>query len=298
MRSRPPRSASRTPFTRASAAPAVARSCAAACSALPPPRRWWLYLLARSPSCATACARIPYSARVASAPSPAPQPRAPRRARRTPCPAPRRCKARRLTRRAPCPAPRRRKAPRRARPSRRRPSDRRPRNAGEAPADGDLAPTSNFPPSLRAKWRTRPRPDARPRRRLAERRSLRSSSSRDGLPAAEADSWRCSSGSYVASEADTSSPATAGWRAGLLFPRQGHLEGTWFHAVPNCMNMTGAQQRTLREALAMGQDFCPNCIAFAKDDGDPAWSREADEYYHAAPSAPASRTRPRKRRPP
>ena len=32
----------------------------------------------------------------------------------------------------------------------------------------------------------------------------------------------------------------------------------------------------------MGQDFCPACISFAKDDGDPAWSREADEYYHAS----------------
>ena len=59
-------------------------------------------------------------------------------------------------------------------------------------------------------------------------------------------------------------------------------KGTWFHVESNCMNMTGAKQRTLREALAMGQTFCPACIAFAGDDGDLAWSREADEYYHAS----------------
>ena len=98
------------------------------------------------------------------------------------------------------------------------------------------------------------------------------------LPAAEAEQLALSFGRYVASEADTLLAADP-LELGVCFST---AKGTWFHAVPNCMNMTGAQQRTLREALAMGQDFCPNCIAFAKDDGDPAWSREADEYYHAS----------------
>ncbi len=32
----------------------------------------------------------------------------------------------------------------------------------------------------------------------------------------------------------------------------------------------------------MGQTFCPACIAFAAEDGDLAWSREEDAYYHAS----------------
>ena len=98
------------------------------------------------------------------------------------------------------------------------------------------------------------------------------------LPAAEAEQLALSFGRYVASEADTLLAADP-LELGVCFST---AKGTWFHAVPNCMNMTGAKQRTLREALAMGQDFCPACISFAKDDGDPAWSREADEYYHAS----------------
>ena len=57
--------------------------------------------------------------------------------------------------------------------------------------------------------------------------------------------------------------------------------GTWFHIDRNCMGMAGAKQRTLREALAMGQEFCPVCIPFAQHEGDLAWSQEADVYYHA-----------------
>ena len=48
------------------------------------------------------------------------------------------------------------------------------------------------------------------------------------------------------------------------------------------MGMAGAQLRTLREALAMGQTFCPACIAFTGEDGNLAWSREEDAYYHAS----------------
>lgn len=98
------------------------------------------------------------------------------------------------------------------------------------------------------------------------------------LPAAEAEQLALSFGRYVASEADTLLAADP-LELGVCFST---AKGTWFHVESNCMNMTGAKQRTLREALAMGQDFCPACISFAKDDGDPAWSREADEYYHAS----------------
>ena len=98
------------------------------------------------------------------------------------------------------------------------------------------------------------------------------------LPAAEAEQLALSFGRYVASEADTLLAADP-LELGVCFST---AKGTWFHVESNCMHMTGAKQRTLREALAMGQDFCPACISFAKDDGDPAWSREADEYYHAS----------------
>lgn len=57
--------------------------------------------------------------------------------------------------------------------------------------------------------------------------------------------------------------------------------GTWFHADPKCSGMTGAKARTLREALQLGQDFCPVCITFAQGVDDPAWSVEGDGYYHA-----------------
>ena len=58
--------------------------------------------------------------------------------------------------------------------------------------------------------------------------------------------------------------------------------GTWFHADPNCTGMSNAQLRPMREALSMGQDFCPVCIHFAEDGLGLAWSRETDEYYHAS----------------
>lgn len=37
-------------------------------------------------------------------------------------------------------------------------------------------------------------------------------------------------------------------------------KGMHFHTASTCTNMQGAQLRTLREALELGQDFCPNCI--------------------------------------
>ena len=102
------------------------------------------------------------------------------------------------------------------------------------------------------------------------------------LPAAEAEQLALSLGRYIASDPDAEAEALLAadpLELGVCFSTD---KGTWFHVESNCMNMTGAKQRTLREALAMGQDFCPACIAFAGDDGDPAWSREADEYYHAS----------------
>ena len=102
------------------------------------------------------------------------------------------------------------------------------------------------------------------------------------LPAAEAEQLALSLGRYIASDPDAEAEALLAadpLEMGVCFSTD---TGTWFHVESNCMNMTGAKQRTLREALAMGQDFCPACISFAKDDGDPAWSREADEYYHAS----------------
>ena len=102
------------------------------------------------------------------------------------------------------------------------------------------------------------------------------------LPAAEAEQLALSLGRYIASDPDAEAEALLAadpLEMGICFSTD---TGTWFHVESNCMNMTGAKQRTLREALAMGQDFCPACISFAKDDGDPAWSREADEYYHAS----------------
>ena len=102
------------------------------------------------------------------------------------------------------------------------------------------------------------------------------------LPAAEVEQLALSLGSYIASDpyADAETILSIDpLEYGACFSTD---KGTWFHVESNCMNMTGAKQRTLREALAMGQTFCPACIAFAGDDGDLAWSREADEYYHAS----------------
>ena len=102
------------------------------------------------------------------------------------------------------------------------------------------------------------------------------------LPAAEAEQLALSLGRYIASDPDAEAEALLAadpLEMGICFSTD---TGTWFHVESNCMNMTGAKQRTLREALAMGQTFCPACIAFAAEDGDLAWSREADEYYHAS----------------
>ena len=57
--------------------------------------------------------------------------------------------------------------------------------------------------------------------------------------------------------------------------------GDYFHTFATCSGMVGAQERTAREALEMGQDFCPVCFNFAQYVGDPAWSLDGDEYYHA-----------------
>ena len=102
------------------------------------------------------------------------------------------------------------------------------------------------------------------------------------LPAAEVEQLALSLGRYIASDpyADAETILSIDpLEYGVCFSTD---KGTWFHVESNCMNMTGAKQRTLREALAMGQAFCPACISFAKDDGDPAWSREGDVYYHAS----------------
>ena len=102
------------------------------------------------------------------------------------------------------------------------------------------------------------------------------------LPAAEVEQLALSLGSYVASDACADAETTLSigpLEYGLCFST---ATGTWFHTERNCMGMAGAQLRTLREALAMGQTFCPACIAFAAEDGDLAWSREEDAYYHAS----------------
>lgn len=155
----------------------------------------------------------------------------------------------------------------------------------EAPADGDLASDLEFPAI--AAGEVADASIATDEAALAAvspepTESYETSLPAMELPAAEAEQLALSLGRYIASDPDAEAEALLAadpLEMGICFSTD---TGTWFHAVPNCMNMAGAQQRTLREALAMGQDFCPNCIAFAKDDGDPAWSREADEYYHAS----------------
>ena len=102
------------------------------------------------------------------------------------------------------------------------------------------------------------------------------------LPAAEAEQLALSLGRYISSDAEAEAEALLAadpLELGVCFSTD---NGTWFHVESNCMNMTGAQLRTLREALAMGQTFCPACIAFTAEDGDLAWSREEDAYYHAS----------------
>ena len=102
------------------------------------------------------------------------------------------------------------------------------------------------------------------------------------LPAAEVEQLALSLGRYIASDpyADAETILSIDpLEYGVCFST---ATGTWFHTEENCMGMAGAQLRTLREALAMGQTFCPECIAFAAEDGNLAWSREEDAYYHAS----------------
>ena len=155
----------------------------------------------------------------------------------------------------------------------------------EAPADGDLASDLEFPAI--AAGEVADASIATDEAALAAvspepTESYETSLPAMELPAAEAEQLALSLGRYIASDPDAEAEALLAanpLEMGICFSTD---TGTWFHVESNCMNMTGAKQRTLREALAMGQDFCPACISFAKDDGDPAWSREADEYYHAS----------------
>ena len=162
----------------------------------------------------------------------------------------------------------------------------------EVPADGDLSAVSDLPAIAEGETADAPiRTDATLATALpAPTESYEAflptmalpSADAVELPAAEAEQLALSLGRYIASDPDAEAEALLAadpLELGVCFSTD---KGTWFHVESNCMNMAGAKQRTLREALAMGQDFCPACIAFAGDDGDPAWSREADEYYHAS----------------
>ena len=162
----------------------------------------------------------------------------------------------------------------------------------EVPADGDLSAVSDLPAIAEGETADAPiRTDATLATALpAPTESYEAflptmalpSADAVELPAAEAEQLALSLGRYIASDPDAEAEALLAadpLELGVCFSTD---KGTWFHVESNCMNMAGAKQRTLREALAMGQDFCPACISFAKDDGDPAWSREADEYYHAS----------------
>ena len=162
----------------------------------------------------------------------------------------------------------------------------------EVPADGDLSAVSDLPAIAEGEMADAPIPTEEAFAAVSPEPTTLSeaplptmvppSTDAGELPAAEAEQLALSLGRYVASDPDAEAEALLAadpLELGVCFSTD---NGTWFHVESNCMNMTGAKQRTLREALAMGQDFCPNCIAFAKDDGDPAWSREADEYYHAS----------------
>ena len=216
---------------------------------------------------------------------PATQSASPRPTEAQPSPAPTRSASPDPTDARPSPAPTQSVSPRPA--STPEPTEASQTQA-EAPADGDLASVPDLPAIAEGETADAPirtgeaLATVSPEPTEAYGASLPTmalpSADVAELPYAEAEQLALSFGRYVASEADTLLAADP-LELGVCFST---AKGTWFHAVPNCMNMTGAQQRTLREALAMGQDFCPNCIAFAKDDGDPAWSREADEYYHAS----------------
>ena len=162
----------------------------------------------------------------------------------------------------------------------------------EVPADGDLSAVSDLPAIAEGEMADAPiRTDATLATALpAPTESYEAflptmalpSADAVELPAAEVEQLALSLGSYVASDAYADAETTLSidpLEYGFCFST---ATGTWFHTVRNCMGMAGAQLRTLREALAMGQTFCPACIAFAAEDGDLAWSREEDAYYHAS----------------
>ena len=162
----------------------------------------------------------------------------------------------------------------------------------EVPADGDLSAVSDLPAIAEGETADAPiRTDATLATALpAPTESYEAflptmalpSADAVELPAAEVEQLALSLGSYIASDAYADAETILSidpLEYGLCFST---ATGTWFHTDRNCMGMAGAQLRTLREALAMGQAFCPACISFAKDDGDPAWSREGDVYYHAS----------------
>ena len=162
----------------------------------------------------------------------------------------------------------------------------------EVPADGDLSAVSDLPAIAEGEMADAPiRTDATLATALpAPTESYEAflptmalpSADAVELPAAEVEQLALSLGSYVASDPYVDAEKILSidpLEYGACFSTD---KGTWFHVESNCMNMTGAKQRTLREALAMGQAFCPACISFAKDDGNLAWSREEDVYYHAS----------------
>ena len=162
----------------------------------------------------------------------------------------------------------------------------------EVPADGDLSAVSDLPAIAEGEMADAPiRTDATLATALPAptesyeaflpTMALPSADAVD-LPAAEVEQLALSLGSYIASDAYADAETILSidpLEYGACFSTD---KGTWFHVESNCMNMTGAKLRTLREALAMGQTFCPACIAFAAEDGDLAWSREEDAYYHAS----------------
>ena len=153
----------------------------------------------------------------------------------------------------------------------------------EAPADGDLASVPELPAIATEEAAlavVSPEPVALTEASIPA--TTLPPASAVELPAAEVEQLALSLGSYVASDAYADAETTLSigpLEYGLCFST---ATGTWFHTERNCMGMAGAQLRTLREALAMGQTFCPACIAFAAEDGDLAWSREEDAYYHAS----------------
>lgn len=165
----------------------------------------------------------------------------------------------------------------------------------EVPADGDLSAVSDLPAIAEGEMADAPIATAEaafaavspePEPAALTEASIPAATlppaSAVELPAAEVEQLALSLGSYIASDAYADAETTLSidpLEYGFCFST---ATGTWFHTVRNCMGMAGAQLRTLREALAMGQTFCPACIAFAAEDCDLAWSREEDAYYHAS----------------